>query len=337
MTIAAYERLLAESGPWKLRATALLAQGDDESRFEAAVLLHDAVRAEARALEALEAPSPATRAGFAIERCFCLIDGLDPRGAIEAWGDVLSSTRELPEEAAAALRARIDRKYPPMERAFAARVQKHPRVLSTGAAISGDARERARTRRQVEAFLHAYPGLAQLWFLRCLLDEAAGELGPAWKALTRARRLQPDESLYDATSFWLAPRALSKVKLAAYLAGAEVSIQAADPVVRLLYSLAEIDSIPRGAAPAIALERLGRVERALFTRPLPPGIHERLQRSFLAVQLLARELRAGRPPTDEILYQAGLGELVVTAPPSPRRSPARLLAQSAVLAVQRAA
>src|SRR5207249_4047477 len=102
-----YRLALSESSKLKLRALALLAEGGDDAAFRAAVLFHAAARAERRALQLLEAPAPETRLRSAIERCGCLIDGLDP-AAIEAWGDVLEASEHLSAGVVAALRSRID-------------------------------------------------------------------------------------------------------------------------------------------------------------------------------------------------------------------------------------
>lgn len=69
MTLAEYRSLLAPAGKAKMRAGALLAHGDDEGRFEAAVLLHDAARSELRAVDALDAPSIETRLTARVEAC----------------------------------------------------------------------------------------------------------------------------------------------------------------------------------------------------------------------------------------------------------------------------
>ena len=68
-----YSALISASGKLKLKATALLGYGDRESRFEAAVLFHDAVRLEAPALALLPEPPPEVRLANAIERWACLV------------------------------------------------------------------------------------------------------------------------------------------------------------------------------------------------------------------------------------------------------------------------
>ena len=62
---------LLESSKLKLAGTALLAEGGDDARYEAAVLFHAAARAERRSLLAIEAPPPAARLRSAVEICGC--------------------------------------------------------------------------------------------------------------------------------------------------------------------------------------------------------------------------------------------------------------------------
>ena len=86
--------LLIPVGKARLHARTLLAEGDPAERFEAAVLLHDAARAELRALQALEDPSIKTRLAARVEACGCLLLGLDVLSAIPVWRDVEQIAQE---------------------------------------------------------------------------------------------------------------------------------------------------------------------------------------------------------------------------------------------------
>ena len=65
MSLDAYQATLRTSSTLELRATRMLAEGCDG--FEAAVLFHEAARAERRSHRALDAPTPETRLAAAIE------------------------------------------------------------------------------------------------------------------------------------------------------------------------------------------------------------------------------------------------------------------------------
>ena len=200
MTPEAYERALTESGKLKLRAMSRLALGDGMSRFEAAVLFHEAVRAEQRALALLPAADPSTRLRFAVERCGCLLDGLDPLAASRVWGDVLMASEGVPS--ASAMRARIDSKYAREEQAFGALLRQQHIVVAEGAFIPGVSMPRGKVRKALATLLKAYPGVADLWFAQCRELEREGRFAEAWQAIVRARQLAPDEPTFEAAGFW---------------------------------------------------------------------------------------------------------------------------------------
>ena len=107
----AQARAILESSKLKLAAKARLSEGGNDARYEASVLLHEAARADERALLATSAPSPETKLASAIERCGCLIDGRDLLAVLErAWPDVLEASEWVPVQTAAAMRSRIDAK-----------------------------------------------------------------------------------------------------------------------------------------------------------------------------------------------------------------------------------
>jgi hypothetical protein len=308
VTSDAYDRALAEGGKMKLRAGALLAFGDDESRFQAAVLLHEAVRAERRALVALSSHDPQTLLRFAIERCGALLDGLDPLEASRAWGEVLIASEGVPADQARALRARIDPKYARQEKEFGAQLRKNHLVLQEGALVSTST-PGTRARKELAALLKVYPGVADLWFRQCRLFEREGRILDAWRSLERARHL----SLADVSARYQSVFA---------------AIRRAPAEVCLFYALGEAVTMPASESSGARRERAGRVRRAAIEGQARQGTRDRVRRYLRALELLADAIDAGSSPSDDSLYRAGLGDLVVSAPQTARRDPVGLLARS---------
>jgi Ku protein len=188
-----YRDLLTKSGLMKLRATSLLAYGDVESRFEAVVLLHDAVRLEDRAFGLLSNPDQVSKLRHAVERWACFIDSLDPVNAKEAWERVKVLSRDVDPDTRRALRARIEPRWAAMSRAFERALKKAP-VLFSDERFSmllsrEDLDHQAQARIEVARLLEEYPGVAQFWHWRCHLDNLSGDVSGAWNALQRFVRL----------------------------------------------------------------------------------------------------------------------------------------------------
>lgn len=327
MTPDAYDRALTEGGKLKMRAGALLAFGDDESRFQAAVLFHEAVRAERRALMALPMPTPPTLLRFAIERCGSLVDGLDPLEASRAWGEVLVASEGVSAEETRALRTRIDPKYARQERTFGQLLRKNHLVVQESGLVSTTTSS-LKARREVATLLKAFPGIADLWFRQHRLFEREGRVLDAWRSLECARQLAPDELAFEAASLWLAPRALSLEEVAARYQSVLATIRRAPAEVCLFYALGEALTKPAGESVNARRERAARVRRAAIEGQSRQGTRDRVRRYLHALELLAETLVADGSPTEDSLYRAGLGDLVASAAPTARRDPIMLLAQS---------
>jgi hypothetical protein len=207
-------RALLEASKLKLAAKARLAEGGDDAPFEASVLYHAAARSEQRALRALEAPSPEARLAAAIERCACLIDGLDASAVMGgAWASVLDDSAALAEPKARAMRSRIDA----MVASFFAKYQ---RVLAK------DSRgEAPLTAREMDRLLEAFPGDAHSLAMRSLAHIEASEIDAAWRAIQRARRLAPENTRFAQISVYLVPMVLPRDQAEAQLADVRRSIR----------------------------------------------------------------------------------------------------------------
>jgi len=198
-----YLALVTKSGKRKLKASSLLPYGDDRSRFQATVLFHEAAELERQALSLLDDPSIEVRLGAAIERCACLVLGLDVVESTLAWREVEELSALLPAEVAGAHRDRLD----PLVRG----AQRDLQELLTGAPVLHAAKfrwdgvappERPRARAELAALLDRVPGDAGFHLIAAraaIDDERMDELR---RAVERAHRLMPANPLLRAS--WLA-------------------------------------------------------------------------------------------------------------------------------------
>jgi hypothetical protein len=317
MSIEEYEALLAESGPKKLQAKALLAFGDDKSVFEASVVLHDVVRIERRALEALPSPSATTRLLFLIERCACLLDGLDPAQALANWFALRLEAENVPKDTRDAMCERIEPRMVETEREFGTLLRKTPLLMSTWTASSVKQQERRTLRKALRRLLERYPGMATFWFSLSHLEEYQDDLPGAWSSAEKASRLEPENAVYTAARYWMAPQFLPAEQVLSYYEGAE---QLRDEV-RLLFVLGTIEAFTKGVAPPRALDR---AEQLLAVPPRDTE-NESLLVSFAGARLMLTLVREGRALTEETLRQANLGNVVdLWAAPGARSLPRAL-------------
>jgi hypothetical protein len=310
-----YRGNLATSGKLKLRAKALLAEGTGEATFQACVLLHEAARIQRLALEALPVCPPETRLASLIEETWCYVEGRDPPLAAEAWSEVLPAREEVEARAADGMLSRVIPLYAALQREFSLAVHASPEVLALREAGRLDhlpPDSLARARKELGRLLERFPGATSFWWMAYRLAESAGDRGGAWDALRRARELAPTNPRFLAMSVLVAAWALSPVEADKYLAAIRPTIaNRAEPEVCLMYGLAEL----RLAEHARASERPERWSRARDAADagVARARTEGLRRNLKATQLIARELLAGRKPTMDILYRAGLSEVAATA------------------------
>jgi tetratricopeptide (TPR) repeat protein len=312
----AYGFNLATSGKLKLRAKGLLAGGRPDEVFEACVLLHEAARIQQRAVSALPSCPAATRLASALEECWCFVEGFDPPLAAVAWGRVLSEQEVVDRPTAEAMRSRLEPKYEASKRAYGLALKSSPnalRMLQTRSIVGGTTAERARLQREVDAFLRRFPGAIPWQWFAYRLAEASGDKGRAWDALTRARRLDPDNRTFKAMSLLLAARTFPPDSAEEHLAHVRSSLEREGEEVCIMYALAELALARKGPQDT----RASRWRRALdaahagLSQVSAPHWHAHLK----AIQMMAEELLSGREPTLEILYRAGLSEVAAAAKP----------------------
>ena len=317
MTISeVYRASLAASGKLKLKAKARLADGAPYDVFEACVLLHETARMERRAVEALTLCPPETRLLASIEECWSLVEGLDPPEAGEAWGRILRERSEVDEGVARAMLLRLTPKYLDQQRAFAEDVNGSATMMRLRDAqrlVTTSATERKKARREVASLLATYPGTRSFWWMAYRLAEADDDKTGAWDALTKARRLAPDNPRFEAMSLLVGTWALSVQKADEHLARVRGRFESAGAEACLMYALAEMQLArrTRAAQRAIRWQRARAAAQAGLSQANSEGLHKNLR----AAEMLTATLLAGDKPTVDILYRAGLTSLAVISRP----------------------
>lgn len=312
-----YQVNLATSGKLKMRALGRLAEGTDEAVFDACVLLHEAARLQRRAVDALPMCPPITRLTSAVEECWCYVEGHDPPRAADAWGDVLRAQKEVESEAAKSVLSRLEPRFRATHQAFSGAIRSSATLLAIRDArrLSGlMPAELTKARKELGMVLTKFPGAASFWWMQYRLAEASEKKQDAWNALARCRRLEPDNQRFLAMSLLVAAWALPTSAADKAIASAWGSLVRAEPGVCLMYALAEIALARREHASGRKL-RWKRAREAA-DMGMARVDSESLRRNLKATQLLLNELLAGREPTMDILYLAGLPELATMEKPN---------------------
>jgi hypothetical protein len=303
---------LLESSKLKLAAKARLAEGGKDARYEAAVLLHAAARAERRVLLAFEAIPAEARLVSAVERCGCLIDGSDPTAVLEdAWRDVLDASDRLPRQAARAIRSRIDPKMSAFLSEYQETLTRTPALkawMEAGAPWAGA----PSLIRDLTRFLTAFPGDARAWTIKSAAHLQAGETPAAWAAVRRARTLSPEDMVSRHAELSLVPLVLPPGEAVSMLDAVHAEILRGEGSADLCFGFigAALDlSAKVGQGSHLLQQALDAATQGL-TLQLWPGDHKMLR----ALQLMLRERIAGRKPSVDILYRCGLGTLAAARP-----------------------
>lgn len=306
-------RALLDAGKLKLAAKARLAEGGPEAAYEAAVLYHDGARAEHRALLATASPSPEARLVSAIERCACLILGLDASAVLEVgWADVLVARAVVDEATAGAMCAKIDA----MMRSFVERYQKVVRKKPTfeldpeTRRLVGSPKE---VRAALERCLKAFPGDAFMWALRSAHDAEDGDIAGAWGAIQRARELRPEETSFVGWELRLVTKRLPVADAEARLAAAYADIERGGASAGVCFGFI-VGVMDLAAKRRPAKQWIEQAIHAAIEGGRASPRHSEDQLAFRAVELGLREMLAGRKPGLAILYRCGLGRLAAVLP-----------------------
>jgi hypothetical protein len=303
---------LLESSKLKLAAKARLAEGGKDARYEAAVLLHAAARAERRVLLSSD-PSPAeARLASAVERCGCLIDGSDPTAVLEdAWRDVLDASDRLPGKTARAIRSRIDPKMSAFLSEYQETLTRTPSLkawMEAGSPWAGA----PSLSRDLNRFLTAFPGDARAWTIKSAAHLQAGETSAAWAAVRRARTLSPEDMVSRHAELSLVPLVLPPTEAASTLDAVHAEILRGEASADLCFGFigAALDLAAKSGQGSHLLQQALDAATQGLTLQLWPGDQKMLR----ALQLMLRERIAGRKPSVDILYRCGLGTLAAATP-----------------------
>jgi len=304
---------LLEGSKLRLAAKARLAEGGKDARYEAAVLLHAAARAERRVLLAVEAPSAEARLANAIERCGSLIDGLDPMAVLEeGWPAVLDASARVEERCAASLRSRIDPRMSSFIKDYQNVLAKLPALRAWMEAGAPWSNLRALSR-ELDRFLAHFPGDARMWCMRSGAYMDGEDVAKAWIAIRRARSLAPEDTLFRQAELWIMPHHLPPAEVTEKLDAVYAEIGRGEPNADLCFGFvsAAIQLAARTGFPRKLLQQA--LDVAMVGWRVPP-LWQNDRKMFRAMQFILHELLAGRKPTIEILYRCGLGQWAVANP-----------------------
>lgn len=317
----AYRRALGVSAQHKARALSLLAEGGDAQTRTAVVLLHEAWRAERRAVRALESPSPETLLRAAVEACGCLVDARDPSLVHEvAWGEVLDASAAVAPEVAAALRRRLDPRVEALMDEYGTMARSAPDAFAIDADLRSWRRPRGElesAHRQTEKMLRSFPGDPRIWRAFAFTAEHTGRPLEAWEAIRRSREIDPEDSAAAGAEVHLSVKVLPDTEARAFVSNAATTaLRGAMDMDYCLPVLHALMSFTRGAPDdRVWWERV--FELASQGLALPEVIEGDRKLCRLAF-LIAREHLAGRTPTVDLLFRVGLGALVPRIPPAER-------------------
>lgn len=318
-----YLALKATGGKRKIKATALLAYGDDESRFEAAVLLHEAAGIEKRALSLLDNPSLEVLLRAAVERCGCLVEGLDVAEAALAWREVEALSLVVAPSVVRAHRERIEPLYQASRRDFEELLGRAP--LLRAAQFRWDliaAPDKHKARVELEALLGRFPGEATFHLVasRAAIDER--RLDEAARAVHRAGRLLPGNPLVRAHEILLAAYTLAyadssaaRAEAAEELARAHVELQRepADAAVYLGFMMASLVAylvaLHRGEDTQIHRERAGwaALQGEARSSAVLEDVHRRIEVTRSLTETLTAEPEALEDVLEKVLRDAFRG------------------------------
>jgi hypothetical protein len=290
------------------------------------VLLHEARRAERRALVVLEAPSPETRLRSVVEQCGCLIDGRDPTAILDgAWGEVLEASELVAPPVAAAIRRRLDPRVDELIREYVAATRGMPEFARIVKSDGGEDEAVVRLAlQQAERLLERFPGDSRIWRGVSTLRAQLRRQDDAWEAIRRSRELDPEDNLARGIELHLAPSVLAPARASATLDAAyRVAIHGATDLDVCIPLATSLVAVAKDAPePRVYWEKALEVATVGLGLSLLHPLDHKLCR---VIQLATRELLAGRKPTVDILFRGGLGTLVPHLSPEEREDIVRAM------------
>ncbi len=276
------------------------------------MLLHEAARAEGRALLSLPNADPMTRLRSAVERCGLLLDAGDATAVVrDAWPGVLERAENLPVERRTAY---LDRLAPAVEALLGdldGLSQKLPHLAELPAALSArSTRRRDAIRKDLAAYLARFAGDTAAWLNLASLHIVHGDREAAWGAITRLRRLDPENALAREVELNLAIDLLPAAELRARLDGAAEDVLA-DVGGADLALVTAAGYLHLGADTRTRREDLDRAEQIARRGILAARGDAAGARPYLrALLAFVNDTRAGRPLRADVFRRVGLPELV---------------------------
>lgn len=313
-----YSALQAQTSVMKLSAPRLRASGS-EGPIDAAILLHDVERAEARALKALgPLVDDMTRFRSAIERCGLLVEARDPSTVLhERWPEVWKCAEAFPSEVVGPALRRLEPAVEALRVEQQAMIARHRtlRMVPRSALATGGG-ELRKALAALKQYLMAFPGDWNAWQYLALMADAQELPAEAWRAIQIARRLEPDDDAGWSVEVNLATASMSPDELRRWLdQTATVHYRGrgdADVALALAggYALLARQSLTGGRSAELQ-ELLAKAQAAVTHSyaSLTSRTEPEVRRYVRAMQLVINELRAGHEPKASILDRAGLPEL----------------------------
>lgn len=176
------------------RLRAATVRAGEDGPFEAAAILWDAARAEARALRSLAAPTPETRLRSAVEQCGLLIEARAASAVVfDRWPEVIERAQDVDRSVATALCARLRGAVDRLNQETARVTSANPRIARVTETIyTRDAAERDAAIPELRRYLEWFPGDHAAWFNLAVLCHLARADRAAYDAIARTRRLDPE-------------------------------------------------------------------------------------------------------------------------------------------------
>ncbi len=330
---AIYEAHLEQASAWKLRAVSARVREDGD--FEAAVILHEAVRGEERALRSLEAPDLVTRLRSAIERCGLLLEARDAAGVLEeTWPETLDLAEQVPVQTADVLLRRLRPAVTRFQGEYLGEFDVLPVLRGLRTASSEFVRSvyDKRHRTAMRAFLARFPGDWRAWRTLAVIELLQDDRAAAWRSIERARRLRPDDPVARELELNLAVEVEPDDRLRARLDAAwtELPREGATAGFALATSAGYLHLA--GSELGARASHLARAEDAARRGLGLAGTDRQVTRYLRALTLLVEMLRGGIAPTPELFLRVGLPHLARRV--SKTTDPLRLVRQQSALVSQ---
>lgn len=302
--------LVAQTSAMKLSAPRIRA-GGPEGPFEAAVLLREATRIDARAMAALAPLDGFSRLRASVEHCGTLVDAGDATGVVRnAWPAVLERVEEVGDAAAAPYLQRLRPAVDALQRDLDALARQSRWLSRISAVLTGQVRANAPALlKELKAYLRRFPGDSVAWLQRTVVERVVAKDTPAaWVSVNHLLRLEPDLEEARLLRISMGIELLAPDELRALLRPALDELRANRGTPGLAIATAG-GFIHLGNDARTRAEDLASAELAARCG-LSLRIRQPWERTFLSAALVfVDDVRAGRDPRPEVYRRFGMPEL----------------------------